>query len=211
MSTERRLQRRVCRRPPVARAQRRMSRRQHGEAGLLHRTVVAGTARGRRARRRTRRARRSRGVLTRARRPSDPAGPSADSAAAPPARPAADRAAPPSPARSRRSPSCANTSATSSSSRAWRARDPQRAIERFLDQTRHLGVVGQVEARDRRPASSGNSRSSDRQNASMVEMRDVARGARAGRATARRRSPTSGSPPSAARRCADAFRRRPCA
>ena len=54
------------------------------------------------------------------------------------------------PLRSRRSPSCANTSATSSSSRASAAADPKRLIERLADQPRHLGVVREVEARDRR-------------------------------------------------------------
>ena len=79
--------------------------------------------------------------------PSDRAGPSARYRVKDGGRddPAVEQA-PQGPARARRSPSCANTSATCSSSRATAAADAQRAIERFVDQARHLGVVGHREA-----------------------------------------------------------------
>ena len=52
-----------------------------------------------------------------------------------------------SPRRARRSPSCANTSATCLVLAREAPARAQRAIERFVDETRHLGFVGHVEPR----------------------------------------------------------------
>ena len=72
-----------------------------------------------------------------------------------------------SPARARRSPSCAKTSATCSSSVA-RLRHVRRARSSDSLTRRGTSVSSAIENPGSRPASSGNSRSSDRQNASIV-------------------------------------------
>ena len=86
-----------------------------------------------------------------------------------PTRPGAGRSSRASPSRSRNSPSSAKSSAISVWLDGQTAADSQRAFERFADQTRRFGFVGEVEPGST-SASSGNSRSRARQNASMVEI-----------------------------------------
>ena len=90
------------------------------------------------------------------------------------------------------------------------AADAQRLIERLADQPRHLGVVGEVEARidvglERELAQQRQAEGVDRRDRDVAEpLLQVAPAA--GVELAR-----GGSPPSADRRCAAASRRRPCA
>ena len=89
-----------------------------------------------------------------------------------------------------------------------RARDAKRAIERLLHETRRLRCRPPARTRDRRrlraetrEAATGRTRRSSRWRCRRV--------AREGRAIGARRAATNGWLPSAARRCAGAFRRRP--
>ena len=186
----------------------RMSAASIANCGCLDGSVVRETPRGRRGRRRRRLASRS-AARRHATRPSGRAGRARGSGAAPAGATSRRSSSAASPPRRRRSPSCANTSATSSSSRATAAADPQRLIERLVDQPRHLGVVRQLEARidvrfERKLAQQRQAEGVDRGDGDVaeaileiapprqVELRDC------------------GSPRAAARRSARASRPRPC-
>ena len=85
----------------------------------------------------------------------------------------------------------------------------QRAVERFVDETRHLGLVRHVEPGSR-SASSGNSRRSERQNASMVLIAMSPSRSRSSCHRARR-SPIASAAAPARGGCARASRPPPCA
>ena len=113
-------------------------------------------------------------------------------------------------ARARIQPSCASTSATSGSWRRARDEDAQRAVERLVDEPRHLGFVRQresgIEVRfERKLAQQREAEGVDRADLDVAEpIAQRGPAARVERATGRPRGAVRG-------RSARASRRRPCA